>query len=202
MATHEEKLIFNNRYIPVSKLKDLAPLLEDISKNIKGTPYDDIETLINKEGFDDEVLIDDESSLVQLFNKYPELTLEKPLNHKRMTIFLMACALSKSDKGIKYLIKKGAEINRTDIFGNNALMFLICNQVMPSSVKLRTIRYLINKGIDINWINGKLQTPLAIALEYIEIEAAHLLMENGGVIYTFSTDNDKEEAPEDTTDMN
>ena len=202
MATHDEKLIFNNRYIPVSKLKDLAPLLEDISKNIKGTPYDDIETLINKEGFDDEVLIDDESSLVQLFNKYPELKLEKPLNHKRMTIFLMACALSKSDKGIKYLIKKGAEINRTDIFGNNALMFLICNQVMPSSVKLRTIRYLINKGIDINWINGKLQTPLAIALEYIEIEAAHLLMENGGVIYTFSTDNDKEEAPEDTTDMN
>ena len=78
---------------------------------------------------------------------------------------------------------KKIEINRTDIFGYNAIMSVILNENMTDDLKLDVIQMLIDKGCDVNWLNYQRETALLIALERIEIDIANLLLDNGAVIY-------------------
>ena len=86
-------------------------------------------------------------------------------------------------EGIEYLINKGAEINRNDLMGENALMYVIQNPNMPTEEKLKAVQLLIDHGIDVNWLNSRFETPLMMALNQIEIEVAELLIDNGGIVY-------------------
>ena len=49
--------------------------------------------------------------------------------------------------------------------------------------KLKTIQMLINKGVDVNWLNIQGETALTLALERIELDIANLLLDNGAVLY-------------------
>ena len=91
--------------------------------------------------------------------------------------------MSEDTEGIEYLISRGAEINRNDLFGENALMYVIQNQNMPTEEKLKAVQLLIDHGIDVNWANSHCETALMMALNQIEIEVAELLIDNGGVVY-------------------
>jgi ankyrin repeat protein len=101
----------------------------------------------------------------------------------RRTILLLSCGMSGDTEGIEFLINKGAEINRNDLLGENALMYIIQNQNMPTDIKLKAVQLLIDHGIDVNWVNSRFETPLMMALNQIEIEVAELLIDNGGVVY-------------------
>ena len=84
---------------------------------------------------------------------------------------------------LDFLIAEGSEVNRTDIFGYNAIMSVILNENMEDDTKLQTIQMLINKGIDVNWLNIQGETALTLALERRELDIANLLLDNGAVLY-------------------
>lgn len=84
---------------------------------------------------------------------------------------------------LDFLIAEGSEVNRTDIFGYNAIMSVILNENMEDDTKLQTIQMLIDKGVDVNWLNIQGETALTLALERIELDIANLLLDNGAVLY-------------------
>ena len=53
--------------------------------------------------------------------------------------------MSEDTEGIEYLIDKGAEINRNDLLGENALMYVIQNQNMPTEEKLNSVASALTK---------------------------------------------------------
>ncbi len=57
------------------------------------------------------------------------------------------------------------------------------NENMEDDTKLQTIQMLINKGVDVNWLNIQGETALTLALERIELDIANLLLDNGAVLY-------------------
>ena len=86
-----------------------------------------------------------------------------------------------SDKEpLEFLIEQDIEINRTDIFGYNAIMSVILNENMDNETKSTVLQMLIDKGCDVN-CQGK--TALMLALERIEPDIANLLLDNGAVLY-------------------
>lgn len=163
------------------------------------------------------LILDDKDCLEDFIKTKLNNKLETILDPIHSSLYLLSCFVSTTDEGIKYLVDRGCEINRCNIFGDNALMQLIYNKNMPLDTKLETIQMLIDKGIDVNYPNGAYLTPLTNAINHYEIEIANLLIDNGGYILrpparedntaeqseeeTIST-TDKEEAPEDITDMN
>ena len=68
------------------------------------------------------------------------------------------------------------------ILGYNAVMLVIRNGNMDIDTKLEVIQMLIDRGIDINWVNCHAETALNIALSRIEPRIAKLLMDNGCVL--------------------
>ena len=58
---------------------------------------------------------------------------------------------------------------------------------MTTDMKIKTIKLLIDKGVDINWINTRFETPLMMALNQIEIEIAEFLIDNGAVVFRPTT---------------
>lgn len=60
---------------------------------------------------------------------------------------------------------------------------VILNENMEDDIKLQTIQMLINKGVDVNWLNIQGETALTLALERIELDIANLLFDNGAVLY-------------------
>ena len=62
-------------------------------------------------------------------------------------------------------------------------MSVILNENMEDDTKLQTIQMLINKGVDVNWLNIQGETALTLSLERIELDIANLLLDNGAVLY-------------------
>ena len=96
---------------------------------------------------------------------------------------MVACYFCSEKEPLDFLIAEGSEVNRTDIFGYNAIMSVILNENMEDDTKLQTIQMLINKGVDVNWLNIQGETALTLALERIELDIANLLLDNGAVLY-------------------
>ena len=62
-------------------------------------------------------------------------------------------------------------------------MSVILNENMEDDIKLQTIQMLIDKGVDVNWLNIQGETALTLSLERIELDIANLLLDNGAVLY-------------------
>ena len=85
-------------------------------------------------------------------------------------------------EGIEYLINKGVEINQTNILGDNALHMLVLNENMAEEDKVKAAQMLIDKGIDDNRPNIRMETPLMAVLNHLQFDVASLLIDNGGYI--------------------
>ena len=130
-----------------------------------------------------EVLKDsDIKTIKSIVDNHPDFNLEAPINMPRESIFLVCCENGSDIEGIKYLIEKGTEINRTNFAGYNAIMLTIRNENMERQDKLELIKLLIEKGCDVNWIDIYGETPLCIALSRGEEEITELLLDNGAVL--------------------
>ncbi len=168
-------------YIPLAEMENELEKLKQISNRIHYKNFDDLPE--GKQLEDLNVTIDDAKSLEKLFADNLFFKLEEPLDIMRRTLFLYACGMSGYLEGIEYLVRRGAEINRCDLSGENALMYVIQNLNMSTEMKLKAVQLLIDKGIDINWNNIRFETPLMMALNCMEIEVANLLADNGGIVY-------------------
>ena len=62
-------------------------------------------------------------------------------------------------------------------------MSVILNENMEDDTKLQTIQMLIDKGVDVNWLNIQGETALTLALKRIELDIANLLLDSGAVLY-------------------
>ena len=169
------------RYIHISEIEAALEKMKKISSRVQYKSIDDIPDGNQVEDY--HLTIDDAKSLEKMFTDNPTFKLESPMDTMRRTIFLVACGMSEDTEGIEYLMNRGAEINRNDLLGENALMYVIQNQNMPTEEKLKAVQLLIDHGIDVNWINTRFETPLMMALNQIEIEVADLLIDNGGIVY-------------------
>lgn len=181
LKTYDKQNNTYTRYIHISEIEAALEKMKKISSRVQYKSIDDIPDGNQVEDY--HLTIDDAKSLEKMFANNSTFKLESPMDTMRRTIFLVACGMSEDTEGIEYLINKGAEINRNDVLGENALMYIIQNPNMPTEEKLKAIQLLIDHGIDVNWINSRFETPLMMALNQIEIEVADLLIENGGIVY-------------------
>ena len=155
--------------------------LADLSKRVQYKTFGEQPENIDSSR-ESELIVDDKYSLDNFIKNDLHGKLETPLDKLHNTLFLISCYISTTDEGIKYLLKKGVEINRTNIAGNNALIMLIGNKNMALENKLKIMQRLINRGIDINFPNQNFLTPLAYAINSYELEIANFLIDNGGYV--------------------
>lgn len=181
LKTYDKQNNTYTRYIHISEIEAALEKMKKISSRVQYKSIDDIPEGNQVEDY--HLTIDDAKSLEKMFADNPDFKLESPMDTIRRSILLVACGMSEDTEGIEYLINKGAEINRNDVLGENALMYVIQNSNMPTEEKLKAVQLLIDHGIDVNWLNSRFETPLMMALNQIEIEVAELLIDNGGIVY-------------------
>ena len=181
MLTYNKQTNTYSRYIHKSEIEATLEKMKAISSRVQYKSIDDLPEGKQLEDF--HLIIDDATSLEKLFSEIPSFKLEQPVDGLRRTLFLVACGMSEDTEGIEYLINKGAEVNRNDLLGENAIMYVIQNPNMTTDMKIKTIKLLIDKGVDINWINTRFETPLMMALNQIEIEIAEFLIDNGAIVF-------------------
>lgn len=164
-----------NKHMPLSKASAIYNLMNEFHDQIKKTPV--FQLPIYKS--EDAICIDDVESLKSYMERHPDFSIDMPISVSRATLLLYACETGVNAEVVKYLLDNNAEVNRCNIFGYNALMLLIRNEDMDIETKLRAAQLLIDRGIDINWINCYGETALNIALPRIQPHFAKLLIDNG-----------------------
>jgi len=80
---------------------------------------------------------------------------------------------------MKYLIKKGADVNKLNGYGETCL-FSICNRNNRDYKNdIEILKYLINNGADVNKENEEGETPLHRACAWQYMDIIKILVENG-----------------------
>ena len=167
-----------NRYIPLSEAAAVFQLLNELQDQIKKKPLSEL-PYYEMEG---DICIDDVDTIKAYMEEHPDFFIDAPLFINRTTLLLIACEDGTNADVIEFLLNNNAEINRCNILGYNAVMLVIRNENMDIDTKLEVIQMLIDRGIDINWVNCYAETALNIALSRIEPRIAKLLMDNGCVL--------------------
>lgn len=177
-------LIYNSenecysRFIPIDQAAEMQAKIKKLEARLQNMPVNPID----QTECTDELYIDDVNSLKKLL-KTKNFNINMPINRRCASLFLVACYFCSDKEPLEYLIEQGCEINRTDIFGYNAIMSVILNENMDAETKLAVLRMLIAKGCDVNWINCQGKTALMLTLERIEPDIANLLLDSGAVLY-------------------
>ena len=183
-------------YIHISEFEKFCEGVKKISNRIQ---YKTFGEEANESDFSGEyhLIIDDAESLEDCIKTQLGGNIEAPIGRYHTSLFLECCLRSAGLEGIEYLINKGAEINRTNLLGDNALNMIVLNETMAEEDKLKAVQMLIDKGIDINRPNIRMETPLMSALNHLQFDVASLLIDNSGYILRPPS---QEENAEKTTD--
>ena len=163
-----------SKFITIEEMAEVQEKIKQIEERLKNPPYN-----FESEGNIDINSVSELKKLIRTNN----FNLNSSINRRRASLFLVACYFCMEKEPLDFLIAEGSEVNRTDIFGYNAIMSVILNENMEDDIKLQTIQMLINKGVDVNWLNIQGETALTLALERIELDIANLLLDNGAVLY-------------------
>ena len=167
-----------SKLIHIDEFPEMQKKMEQIAERVKNAPV----FPSNSYETDAELNIDNIDDLKKLLED-KNFKINSSINRRRASLFLVACYFCSEKEPLEFLLEQGSEINRTDIFGYNAIMSVILNENMTDDLKLNVIQMLIDKGCDVNWLNYQRETALLIALERIEIDIANLLLDNGAVVY-------------------
>ncbi|MBQ8436327.1 MAG: ankyrin repeat domain-containing protein [Alphaproteobacteria bacterium] len=178
MLTYNPENKTYSRFIPVEQLEEMKEKMRSIEERLKNTPINPPYTYETEEELD----IDDMEGLNK-FLETEKFNINMSINRRRASLFLVACYFTDNKDVLEFLIAQGSEINRTDIFGYNAIMSVVLNENMDDQTNLGTIQMLIDKGCDVNWLNYQCETALTLALERVEIDIANLLLDNGAFLY-------------------
>jgi ankyrin repeat protein len=90
---------------------------------------------------------------------------------------LIHAATTNSNKILKLLIDRGANIHATNIYGENALLLAATHGYIENT------KLLLEKGASISVIGKDGNTPLHCAATYEELEIFKLLVDNGASIH-------------------
>ena len=177
-------LIYNSenecysRFIPIDQAAELQEKIKKLETRLQNMPVNPID----QTECTDELDIDDVNALKE-FLKTDNFNINMPINRRRASLFLVACYFCSDKATLEYLLAQGSEINRTDIFGFNAIMSVILNENMDDETKLTVLLMLIDNGCDDKSINWQGKTSLMLALERIVPDIANLLLDNGAILY-------------------
>lgn len=171
-----EKPIYS-KIIPISEFEEMKEKMKLLEERLKNIQANSQPTYENEEELD----IDDIEALKEIISN-EQFKINIAVNRRRASLFLVACYFCSDKEPLEYLLAQGSEINRTDIFGFNAIMSVILNENMDDEIKLAVLQMLIDKGCDVNWINCQGKTALMLALERIEPDIANLLLDNDAVL--------------------
>ena len=116
-------------------------------------------------------------------DKLNERLKNAPVNNRMASFLLMAAYFTKNLEVIKFLVKRGSSINKTDVFGFNAVMSVVLNENMEVDTKIKTIDFLADNGCDINWMTCLGETALTMALGKADVKIANFLLDKGAVLY-------------------
>lgn len=167
-----------SKLIHIDELPEMQKKMEQIAERVKNAPV----FPATNQDYDKEIDINSIDDLKELISAN-DFKINSSINRRRASLFLVTCYFCLKKEPLEFLLEQGSEINRTDIFGYNAIMSVILNENMDEATKLEVIQMLIDKGCDVNWINVQHETALIIALERVEIDIANLLLDNGAVLY-------------------
>lgn len=87
--------------------------------------------------------------------------LNVPVNGKRESAFLVVAQVYSDVPNLERLLNGGSDINSSDVDGNNILMLL--TRQMPVTDLLPSIRFLIDRGINLNHCTNAGRSAVAIA---------------------------------------
>lgn len=147
-------LIYNSenecysRFIPIDQAAEMQEKIKKLEERLQNMPVNPID----QTECTDELDIDDVNALKKLL-KSEKFNINMPINRRRASLFLVACYFCSNKEPLEFLIEQGSEINRTDIFGFNAIMSLILNENIDDETKLTVLQILIDKWYDVNWMN-------------------------------------------------
>lgn len=112
-----------SNYIPFDALKKKLEAIKKIKNRIQ---YEVFGKLPDKKDLVGEVqlIIDDAKSLKKFIKTELHSNIETPMEISHISLLLLCCKNSKRLEEIEYLIKQSAEIHRTSILSENALMFM------------------------------------------------------------------------------
>lgn len=165
--------------IPVDELKEFEEKCNSIKAKI-------IKAQQNKpavfEPGDSNLDIDELEQVKNLIENESNFKVNMSLNRRRASLFLVCCYFCSKPEIIEFVLNCGSEINRVDIYGYNALITLILNEVILEKDKLPLVKLFIEKGIDIDWNNYQGDTPLTMALETMQLDIADILIDAGALI--------------------
>ena len=174
--------IESDTYTKIIRKEDIQTEIEKmmgVIKRLDQTPYLDEFPILFFEDLDW-----DDSYCIDYFMEINNISPSMSYNRFGECVFLTACFFSSKKEIIKWLVEfKGAEVNKTNILGKNALIHLITNESMSLEDKLDTIQYLIDFGADVNQMNINNKTALSTAMEMMESEIANLLLDNGALLF-------------------
>ena len=179
-----------SKFITIEEMAEVQEKIKQIEERLKNTPVNPPYNFESEGNIDinsvselKKLIKSNNFNLNASINKSNNFNLNASINRRRASLFLVACYFCMEKEPLDFLIAEGSEVNRTDIFGYNAIMSVILNENMEDDTKLQTIQMLINKGVDVNWLNIQGETALTLALERIELDIANLLLDNGAVLY-------------------
>ena len=123
-----------SKLIHIDEFPEMQKKMEQIAERVKNAP---VFPVANYES-EAELCIDcvDE---IQKMIETENFQINTPINRRRATLFLVACYFCSTIEPIEYLLAQGSEINRTDIFGYNAIMSVILNENMTDEQKLVSV---------------------------------------------------------------
>lgn len=82
---------------------------------------------------------------------------------------------------IDFLVKKGADLNYTDMFGSSYLHWA------SKYNKSLSVQYLLDKDVDINAVNGHGWTSLHIAIQRKQLKSIEILLKYGADVTICTT---------------
>jgi len=141
-----------------------------INNNFKSIQLSPLTTII--------IYIEDVNLSTYLFNKLISCNANVNFTYNNFTTLLMT-ACNKSLHFMKLLIDNGADINTTNINGDNVLSYALRYKTIP----IENIQFILDNDIDIDIVNMSYQTPLLIAINSnIPIDIMKLLIDYGANI--------------------
>ena len=101
-------------------------------------------------------------------------------NYQGKTLLMYACEKGRVEL-VRELIKKGADLEKTDSDGDNALLFAIFNYEDQPQKNLEIIKLLIDAGAKVNLDENSFE-PLTAAISCADFKVVKLLVEAGAKI--------------------
>lgn len=167
-------------YIPLESYAEMKEEIDKLNERLKNTP------VMEKLPFDDEQAeVIDINNLAEIEPYFADknINMDAPVNNRMASFLLVAAYFTKNIEVIKFLVKRGSSINKTDVFGFNAVMSVVLNENMEVATKIKTIEFLADNGCDINWMTCLGETALTMALAKADVKIANFLLDKGAVLY-------------------